>query len=355
MKEAKLWEPLSDNRVRCHLCAHHCVIHPDGRGICQVRENRDGTLYTLVYEKLIAQHVDPVEKKPLFHVLPGSRAYSVATAGCNFRCDWCQNYDISQLPREQMRIIGQTVSPREIVDAAGAAKCRSIAYTYTEPTIFFEYAYDTAQLAQAAGLLNVFVTNGYMTQEMLEMSHPYLDAANVDLKAFRDETYRRYIGARLQPVLDSLKQMKELGIWVEVTTLLIPTLNDDPGELKEAAQFIAEELGVETPWHLSRFYPTYKLQDVPPTPESTVTRAVEIGRAAGLRYVYGGNSRQSQNTTCHSCGELLVQRFGYTIGKNVVTSDGTCPACSTPVAGLGMGGTILQARDELSTELGADL
>ncbi|MBN1249240.1 MAG: AmmeMemoRadiSam system radical SAM enzyme [Anaerolineae bacterium] len=339
MKEAMLWESLSEDRVRCHLCAHHCVIQPDGRGICQVRENREGTLYTLVYERLIAQHVDPVEKKPLFHVFPGSRAYSVATAGCNFRCDWCQNYDISQMPRDHHRIMGQAVSPREIVDAAKAARCQSVAYTYTEPTIFFEYAYDIAQLAEEAGLLNVFVTNGYMSEAMLEVAHPYLDAANVDLKAFRDETYRQYVGARLQPVLDSLKQMKSLGIWVEVTTLLIPTLNDDPGELKEAAEFIAEELGVETPWHLSRFYPTYKLQDVPPTPESTVTRAVEIGKEAGLRYVYGGNTRQSQNTTCHSCGELLIRRSGYTIGKNVVTPDGCCPTCKTPVAGLGMGGT----------------
>lgn len=339
MKEAMLWESLSEDRVRCHLCAHHCVIQPDGRGICQVRENREGTLYTLVYERLIAQHVDPVEKKPLFHVFPGSRAYSVATAGCNFRCDWCQNYDISQMPRDHHRIMGQAVSPREIVDAAKAARCQSVAYTYTEPTIFFEYAYDIAQLAEEAGLLNVFVTNGYMSEAMLEVAHSYLDAANVDLKAFRDETYRQYVGARLQPVLDSLKQMKSLGIWVEVTTLLIPTLNDDPGELKEAAEFIAEELGVETPWHLSRFYPTYKLQDVPPTPESTVTRAVEIGKEAGLRYVYGGNTRQSQNTTCHSCGELLIRRSGYTIGKNVVTPDGCCPTCKTPVAGLGMGGT----------------
>lgn len=338
MKEARLWEALSEDRVQCHLCAHQCIIPPDGRGICQVRENRGGILYTLVYEKLIAQHVDPIEKKPLFHVMPGSRAYSIATVGCNFRCDWCQNHDISQLPRNQSRIMGETVTCEEVVEAATAADCESIAYTYTEPTIFFEFAADTAQLAKSAGLLNLFVTNGYMTEAMLERAAGWLDAANVDLKAFRDETYRRTIGARLQPVLDSLERMKALGIWVEVTTLLIPTLNDDPGELREAAAFIAETLGKETPWHLSRFYPTYRMRDVPPTPESTVTRAVEIGKDAGLRYVYGGNSRQSQNTTCHNCGEMLIRRYGYTIAGHTITSDGTCPACETPVAGIGMGG-----------------
>jgi pyruvate formate lyase activating enzyme len=313
------------------------VIPPEGRGICQVRENREGTLYTLVYDKLIAQHVDPIEKKPLFHVQPGSRAYSIATVGCNFRCDWCQNHDISQLPRDNPRIVGQSVSPRQIVDAARDADCDSVAYTYTEPTIFFELAEETAQLAKKAGLLNLFITNGYMTEAMLDRAQSWMDAANVDLKAFRDETYRQTIGARLQPVLDSLKHMKSLGIWVEVTTLLIPTLNDDPEELKEAAGFIAEELGRETPWHLSRFYPTYRLQDVPPTPESTVTRAVEIGREAGLHYIYGGNSRQSQNTLCHHCGEMLIKRAGYTIVKNTITADGTCPTCKTAVAGIDMG------------------
>jgi pyruvate formate lyase activating enzyme len=336
MQEAQLWERLAEGSVQCHLCAHRCTIQPGGHGICQVRENRDGTLVTLVYEQLIAQHVDPIEKKPLFHFYPGTGAYSVATAGCNFRCAWCQNYDISQMPREQHRILGQAVSPKQIVEAARASECRSIAYTYTEPTIFFEYSYDTAVLAQEAHIANVYVTNGYMTAAMLAQLHPYLDAANVDLKAFRDSTYREYIGARLQPVLDTLKLMKQLGIWVEVTTLLIPDLNDDPQELRDAAQFIAEELGPDTPWHLSRFFPTYKLTDVPPTPEATVTRAVEIGKAAGLYYVYGGNSRQSQSTTCHDCGEMLVQRMGYAILKNRVTAESACPACGTPVAGLGI-------------------
>lgn len=336
LKQAELWEPLSEDRVHCHLCAHHCVISPDGRGICQVRENRDGTLYTLVYGELIARHVDPIEKKPLFHFYPGSRAYSIATVGCNFRCDWCQNYDISQMPRDQRRIIGQETRPEEVIEEAQARKCRSIAYTYTEPTIFFEYSYDTAQLAHDAEIKNVYVTNGYMTHMMLEAMHPFLDAANVDLKAFRDETYRRYVGARLQPVLDSLKLMKQLGIWVEVTTLLIPEVNDDTAELRDAAEFIVKELGPETPWHLSRFFPAYKMQSVSPTPESTVTRALEIGREAGLQYVYAGNSRQNASTNCHKCGQLLVHRAGHSILGNRVTEKGTCPECGTPVAGIGM-------------------
>lgn len=336
IKEAMLYEPSPNGWVQCHLCAHHCTIAPDGRGICQVRENRDGTLYTMVYGEVIAQHVDPIEKKPLYHFYPGSTAYSVATPGCNFRCEWCQNYDISQMPREQKMILGDEVSPEEILSAARTQACRSIAYTYTEPTIFFEYSYDIARIAQAAGLANIYVTNGFMTAPMLETFHPYLDAANVDLKAFRDETYRRHVGARLQPVLDSLKLMKQLGIWVEVTTLLIPGVNDDTEELRDAAQFIVEELGPDTPWHLSRFFPAYKMRNISPTPESTVTRAVEIGKEAGLHYLYAGNSRQSGSTMCHACGELLVRRTGFAVVENRVTTAGTCPNCETPVAGVGM-------------------
>ena len=214
--------------------------------------------------------------------------------------------------------------------------CRSIAYTYTEPTIFFEYSYDMAKLARERGLANIYVTNGYMTAEMLDKMHPYLDAANVDLKAFRDEVYREYVGARLQPVLDSMRKMKELGIWLEVTTLVIPDINDDPDELREAAHFVAEELGPETPWHISRFHPTYKLTDVPPTPAETLRRAQEIGKEAGLRYVYVGNLPGEANTVCHECGELLIRRYGYQIRENHVAEGDRCPNCGTPVAGVGM-------------------
>ncbi len=331
-----LYERVSDHRVRCNLCAHRCLIADGKRGVCQVRENREGTLYTLVYGRVIAQHVDPIEKKPLHHFYPGSTAYSIATPGCNFRCQWCQNWEISQMVRERHLILGQLATPEEIVAAARRAGSRSIAYTYTEPTVFFEYTYDIARLAHRAGIANVYVTNGYMTEEMLETIHPYLDAANVDLKAFRDETYRKYVGARLQPVLDSLKKMKELGIWVEVTTLVIPGINDDPAELRDAAEFIAQELGPETPWHISRFFPAYRMAGVPPTPVATLQQAREIGQAAGLRYIYVGNVAGEANTRCHHCGQILIRRSGYWILEQNVTPEGNCSVCGTPVAGVGM-------------------
>ena len=336
VKEAMLYEKLSDGSVRCNLCAHRCLIVQGKRGICHVRENANGSLYTLVYGRLIAEHVDPVEKKPLYHFYPGSTAYSIATPGCNFRCEWCQNWEISQTPRQQHLITGKKTRPDEIVAAAQRSGSRSIAYTYTEPTVFFEYTYDTARLAHRAGLANAYVTNGYMTGEMLETLRPYLDAANVDLKAFRDETYRKYVGARLQPVLDSLKLMKRLGIWLEVTTLIVPGINDDPEELRGAAQFVAGELGVDTPWHISRFFPAYEMVDLPPTPVAVLQQARKIGLEAGLQYVYVGNVPSEENTSCHSCGRLLIRRSGYLILENNIEPDQRCPDCGARVAGVGM-------------------
>jgi len=338
-REAMLYETLSGSRVRCNLCAHHCVMADGKRGICQVRENQGGRLYTLVYGRTITQHVDPVEKKPLFHFYPGTTAYSVATPGCNFHCRWCQNWEISQMPRERHLVMGEEASPEQIVSAARKAGSRSIAYTYTEPTVLFEYAYDAARLAHEAGLANIYVTNGYMTEEMLEAFHPYLDAANVDLKTFRDETYRRYVGARLQPVLDAMKVIKRLGVWLEVTTLVIPGINDDPAEVRDAARFVAHELGVEAPWHVSRFLPAYKISDVPPTPLATLRRAREIGLEEGLRYVYVGNVPDEENTYCHECGQLLIGRSGFYVKENVI-HDGRCPECGAPVTGVGMDGSL---------------
>jgi len=338
VKEAMLYEKLSDGRVRCNLCGHRCVVADGKRGICQVRENRSGTLYTLVYGRAIAQHVEPIEKKPLLHFRPGSTAYSMATPGCNFRCRWCQNWEISQAPRERHLIMGQDASPRQIVEAAQRAGCRSIAYTYTEPTVFFEYTYDTARLAHGAGLANLYITNGYMTKEMLAAFAPYLDAANVDLKAFRDATYRRYVGARLQPVLDILTRLKSLGIWLEVTTLVIPGLNDDPSELRDAAQFVARDLGPDTPWHISRFFPAYEMTDVHPTPLDSLRRTREIGLQNGLRYVYCGNEAGEINTFCHACGRLLIRRSGFAVLENNVRPGNRCPDCGTVVAGVRMGG-----------------
>jgi pyruvate formate lyase activating enzyme len=336
--EASLYERLEDSNVNCNLCNHRCVIKNGRRGICGVRENREGTLISLVYGKIIAEHIDPIEKKPLFHLAPGSLSYSIATAGCNFKCRFCQNADIAQMPADhQGLIIGNPRSPEEIVAAALSAGCRSIAYTYTEPTIFFEFAYDTAKLSQKAGLKNVFVTNGYMSSEALHRIHPYLDAANVDLKAFSEDFYKTYCGAKLSAVKETLVLMKRLGILVEVTTLLIPGLNTDSGELKQLAAFIAGSLGTDTPWHISRFHPTYRLTDRPPTPVDTLIKARKIGIEAGLKYVYMGNvpGENGENTSCPACGKNLIDRWGFRVKKNRI-KNGACPACGHVIVGIDM-------------------
>lgn len=344
MKEALLYEKLEGRRVRCHLCAHRCLIAEGHKGVCLVRENRGGTLYTLVYGLPLSQAVDPVEKKPLFHFYPGSTAFSIATVGCNFRCEFCQNADISQMPRDRGQIAGRQTAPEEVVRAAKRYGSRSIAYTYTEPTIFFEYSYDIARLAHAEGIASVYVTNGYMTAEMLELfqgvtdgHEPWLDAANVDLKAFRDETYKKVCGARLQPVLDALKKMKELGVWVEVTTLVVPGMNDSEAELRDIAHFIATELGGETPWHVSRFHPDYKMYDRGPTPPATLRRAYDLGRQAGLRYVYVGNlpGARLEDTFCPGCGRMVIGRWGFQVTERHIR-DGACAHCGTMIDGVGM-------------------
>lgn len=333
LHEALLWEPLADGKVRCDLCAHRCVISEGKAGICRVRSNQGGKLYTLVYELAISGAVDPIEKKPLFHFLPGTTSFSVATPGCNFSCKFCQNWDISQMPKEFAgRIEGTKLPPRRVVDIALARGCRSISYTYTEPTIFFEYAYDTAVIASGAGIKNVFVTNGFMTPEMLEMINGHLHAANVDLKSFSDEYYRRVCGGRLQPVLDSIALMHRMGIWVEVTTLIVPGANDTDEELTSIAEFIAG-ISTDIPWHVSRFHPDYKMTDRGATPIGTIHRALEIGRKAGLHYVYGGNipGDESESTFCHSCGLALIRRFGFSVVESrfVRSAEGkaTCPRC----------------------------
>jgi pyruvate formate lyase activating enzyme len=332
-REALLWEPLEGGRVACHLCAHRCAIVPGGRGVCAVRENRDGRLETLVYGEVVAAHVDPIEKKPLYHFLPGSKALSVATAGCNFRCGFCQNWQISQSPRrEGGAIAGELFPPDAVVRAALDQGCRSISYTYTEPTVFFEYAYDAARLARAAGLRNSFVTNGYMTAEALETIAPVLDAANVDLKAFKDETYRKVCGARLEPVLESIRLMRKLGVWVEVTTLVVPGLNDGPDELAAIARFVAS-VSPEIPWHISRYHPDFEYDQAPPTPVATLRAAAAAGRREGLRHVYVGNvSGEGEDTLCASCGSALIRRRGFAVVANLLR-DSRCPACGAVLAG----------------------
>jgi pyruvate formate lyase activating enzyme len=334
IREALLYEKLADSQVKCHLCHHRCRILPSYRGICGVRENRDGVLYSLVYGLVIAENIDPIEKKPLFHVLPGTESYSIATVGCNFRCNFCQNHEISQVRTRKDSIVGRETTPEEIVSRAQASGCASIAYTYTEPTIYFEFAYDCCRLAHDKNIKNIFVSNGYMTDEAVEMIAPYLDGANVDLKSYSEVFYKRECGASLKPVLETLKQMNERGIWLEITTLLIPTLNDDPSELKQLAEFICS-LGPETPWHLSRFHPCYEMQDIVPTPVSMVHRAVQLGKEAGLRYVYSGNipGDAGEKTVCHHCGQLLIDRVGYSIRENRLRQ-GSCPDCQTPLAGI---------------------
>jgi len=335
MHEAMFWAKAEGGKVRCSLCRFRCLIAEGQRGICGVRENTDGILYTLVYGKSIAEQIDPIEKKPLFHYHPGSTSFSIATAGCNFRCLHCQNYEISQLPRVRREIPGRDLPPAEIVSRARGAGCRSISYTYTEPTIFYEYAFDTAVLARQAGLGNVFVTNGYITPEALEHFAPYLDAANIDLKGFSEKFYREVVGATLAGVLDSLKVYKRLGIWIEVTTLIIPGHNDDDADLKGIARFIAEELGRETPWHVTAFYPTYKMLDKPPTPVATLRRARQIGLKAGLRYVYEGNipGEGGENTLCPACRRTVIERRGFRLGA-VSVREGRCGFCGEPLDGV---------------------
>jgi len=337
MKEALLYQKPDENKVQCNLCAHRCLIHPGKAGICMVRENIAGILYTKVYGRTIAQHIDPVEKKPLYHFYPGSKAYSIATPGCNFHCIFCQNWDISQITNFEILESGQKATPEEIILNAKQTGCKSIAYTYTEPTIFFEYSYDTTRLAHEAGLKNIYVSTGFMTHEMLDMINPYLDAVNIDLKAFRDETYRRIIGARLQPVLDNLKKIKQMNIWLEVTSLIIPGINDDLKEIRDMANFIAVELGADVPWHISRFFPAYKMKEVPATPLKTLLAAKEIGMEAGLNYVYIANTANTadMNTKCPQCGYMLIERMNFGIIKNNIR-EGHCPNCGTQIAVVGL-------------------
>ena len=334
MKEAMFYRHEKETTVRCFLCSHHCRIKDDHRGLCGVRENRGGKLYSLVYGKVVSEHIDPVEKKPMFHLLPGSRSYSISTVGCNFRCAHCQNYQISQYQHTHPDIPGQDRTPADIVNAAEQTGCASISYTYVEPTIFYEFAYDCAVLARERGIKNIFVSNGYMTEEVTRHLAPVLDGINIDIKAFTDKFYRQVCKAKLQPVLDTVRLMHELGIWVEVTTLVIPGWNDSREELQGVARFI-KEIDPALPWHVSAFYPTYKMLDRPPTPVATIKLAREIGVAEGLRFVYVGNipGEEGENTSCPACQAELINRFGYrTRVVNLV--HGRCGRCQEEIAGV---------------------
>ncbi len=334
MKEAMLYKKLANDMVQCRLCNHFCAIKPGNRGICAVRENVSGKLFTLVYGKAVSEAIDPVEKKPLFHFLPGTRTYSVATVGCNFSCTFCQNWEISQAPRLSGKVEGYDLSPEKIVSRAALSGCPSISYTYTEPTIFFEYAYDTAVIAHKRGLKNIFVSNGFMTKEAIDKIAPYLDAINVDIKGSTEEFYRGIVGARLQPILDNVKYLWEKGVWVEVTTLIVPRHNDDDKSLKKIAEFVAG-VDVNMPWHVSRFFPHYRMSNVMPTTTEVLKRAYRIGKKAGLKYIYVGNVPASgyENTLCPKCGKVVIERGWYEIGS-IDVKEGKCGFCGEKIAGI---------------------
>jgi pyruvate formate lyase activating enzyme len=329
MKEVYLYKKLSGKKTQCQNCAHYCVILPEERGKCGVRENQKGKLYALNYGQAVACNIDPIEKKPFFHFLPGSYSLSIATVGCNFRCDNCQNWDISQAPKPKNPILGEDVSPEEIVKIALKNKLPSISYTYTEPTIFSEYALDIMKLAKKKGIKNTWVTNGFWSKELFELISPYLDAVNVDLKSFSDKFYKEICGGGLQPVLDILKRLKSKKIWVEITTLAIPTLSDSKKMFKDIAKFIKEELGIETPWHITQFSGAFswKLKNLPETLVETLKTAYEIGKETGLSYVYTGNVPRlpSEDTFCPKCGTLIIDRTGYIISR--YDKSGKCPNC----------------------------
>ncbi len=333
MKQAYLYKKLNGLKVRCDLCAHRCVVADGQNGKCVVRKNINGILYSLIYDKVISENIDPIEKKPLFHFLPGSKSLSIATPGCNFKCFFCQNWQISQVSDDYEMIEGKAIPPERIVADAMSNHCRSISYTYTEPTIFFELAYDTAKIANSKGLKNIFVTNGFMTGECLQMIRPYLDGANVDLKSFSEDFYKNRTGGRLKPVLASIKKMFEYGIWIEVTTLLIPGLNDSYEELENIAKFLSG-ISASIPWHISAYYPQYK-SNIGPTQVKSIIKAIEIGKKAGLKYVYGGNIHGSkyENTACSNCGKEIIKRTGYLITDYSI-KDGCCTNCGNQIDGV---------------------
>jgi pyruvate formate lyase activating enzyme len=336
IREASLYEKLEGNKVHCFLCSHHCIISVGKSGICGVRENREGALYTQAYGQLIAQNVDPIEKKPLYHFFPGSSSLSIAAAGCNFQCGFCQNWQISQIKEaKQLGLHSEETRSEDVVRKALLTDSKSISFTYTEPTIFFEYAYEIARLAKNEGLYNVFVTNGFMTEEMISMIHPYLDAANIDLKSFSDDYYKRVCKGKLAPVLKNIELMKRLNIWVEITTLLVPGQNDSREELKEIAGFLSG-MDRAIPWHISRFYPRYKMDDLESTSIKSLQQAYEIGKEAGLRYVYLGTVESNGNHTfCYHCHELLIKRLGYSIQEYRIR-EGRCLGCNHPIDGVGL-------------------
>jgi pyruvate formate lyase activating enzyme len=352
LHEAMYYEKLENTLVRCRLCPSDCTLAHGQRGPCKVRANFDGTLYTLVYGRPVALHNDEIEKKPLFHVLPGTRAFSLSTVGCNLGCIFCQNWETSQVAPEEgshrlyidaakqefpdIVTTSDRITPAQLVALAKRVNCDSIAYTYTEASIYYEYMYDTAKLARAQGIKNLWITCGYLNPEPLRELCKYIDAANVDLKSFSEEFYRDYCKATLAPVLRTLKILKKEGVWFEITNLVIPNANDDPEMVRNMCKWILKELGPDYPLHFSRFYPQYRLTDRPPTPLATLKLCAEIAREEGINFVYIGNVHEApdlENTYCPECGKLLIRRHGFKVTQNNVI-DGKCRFCNTPIPGV---------------------
>lgn len=341
MKKAILYKKLTDNKVQCLACSHKCIINEEQTGICGVRQNKQGDLYLLVHNKPISVNIEPVEKKPLFHFLPGEKIFSLGTIGCNFGCEFCQNWEISQLPKtiDAIRQTGyerqqETWMPETIVQHCLESKIPMIAYTYNEPTIWTEYAYETMKLAKEKGIKNIWVSNGFMSQETLDLISPYLDAINIDLKSFSEDFYKNICKARLEPVKENIKKIHEKGIWLEVTTLIIPKINDSDKELQQIAKFL-KNISENIPWHISAFYPGYKMVDISSTPKESLIKAYQIGKQAGLKYVYIGNTPDAEyeSTYCPKCNFLLIKRLGLDMIENKI-QDGKCPKCNTEIKGI---------------------
>jgi pyruvate formate lyase activating enzyme len=335
IKEAMFYEKIGNNKVHCTLCAQSCKIAQGKRGFCGVRENREGELYTLIYGTVSSEAIDPIEKKPLYHFYPGSYVYSVGSIGCNFRCKHCQNWSISQASLEDAYTMD--IMPEELIERALLSRSKSIAWTYNEPTIWHEYTSECAKLAKTAGLGTIYVTNGYITSEALRHIAPYLDAANVDIKAFSEKFYHDVASAKLAPVLEATALAKQLGIHVEITTLIIPGANDSHDELRQLSRWVYENLGPETPLHFTRFHPQYQMQNLYPTPVKTMQEACKIATEEGLKYVYMGNVPGSDrnNTFCPICENLLISRGFFDIEKYNITPEKTCPKCGEHIPIIG--------------------
>ena len=333
LTEARYYEKLPHRKIKCNLCPRHCAIDDQERGYCGVRENREGTYYTLVHSRPCTAHVDPIEKKPLFHFHPGSLAFSIATVGCNVECKFCQNWQISQIRPEQ--IDNLELTPEQIVRLAQKSHSRSIAYTYTEPVIFTEYMYDCAACGNENGIKSVMISNGYICETPMRDLVKVLHAVKIDLKAFTEKFYQYLVAGELKPVLDTLVLLKEMNVWTEIVYLIIPTHNDAPGELQDMCKWIVRNLGANVPIHFTRFYPQYRMKNLPPTPVSTLVNARKIALETGLNYAYVGNipGHPGESTVCPHCNEVLIKRAGYSIIENNMV-DTKCPKCNTPIAGF---------------------